>query len=161
MDQELSFAFASLFQKIKKLNHGQQLKTRVHPGEFMMLDAIYDFMKDKEKKNNEKQGIKVSELSELIHSTKPATSKMLKALEDKGYIYRSSDESDRRIVYIYLSEDGEKIIYHAKCMLHSFSNRIFQRMGEEDSTEFIRLLNIFYNAMERELNESEKKSQCN
>ena len=40
-----------------------------------------------------------TELSEVMEVTKPAISKMLNVLEDKGYIERQQDSKDRRAVY--------------------------------------------------------------
>lgn len=92
----------------------------------------------------------------MIHSTKPATSKMLKALEDKGYIERISDKKDRRVVYIQLSAAGEKIIKESFHIMHAFADRTIKRMGEEDAKDFINLLNKFYDAVYEEMKDMKK-----
>ncbi len=157
MDKQISHEFASLMNKVKKLNHKYHARMPIHPGEFMMLDTIYDYLKESKLNNEQIQGIKVSELSELIHSTKPATSKMLKALEEKSYICRLPDLKDKRIVYICLTQEGEKIIYNAKCVMQNFINRILSKLGEDEAKEFTRLFNLFYLAMYDELNDCKKK----
>jgi DNA-binding MarR family transcriptional regulator len=153
MDKTLSHEFLSVLNKLKKLNHHHHSKTMVHQGEFMMLGAIHGCMNEKKELNQTEPGIKVGELSEIIHSTKPATSKMLKVLEEKGYINRIPDQKDRRVVYICLSPDGDKMIRKAMDMMQNFFNRTISRLGEEDTRELIRLMNRFYDAMIDEIND--------
>lgn len=152
MDKTLSDEFVSMLNKIKKINHQHHSKTMVHQGEFMMLGAIHGCMIEKKELNQIEPGIKVSELSEKIHSTKPATSKMLNVLEEKGYINRIPDPKDRRVVYISLSPEGDKMIQNAMGMMHNFLNRTISRLGEEDARDLIRLMNRFYEAMVEEMN---------
>ena len=153
MDKSMSREFIKIIHSLRKLTHSHRPNVKVHPGEFMMLASIHGCMEDKEKNHLENRGVKVGEISELIHSTKPATSKMLKAVEDKGYIERVTDAKDRRVVYIRLSETGETIIKDAMNRMYDFADRTIQRIGEDDMKELIRLMNIFYQAMAEELDE--------
>jgi DNA-binding MarR family transcriptional regulator len=150
MDESISKEFINIINKLRKITHRKHTHSKVHPGEFMMLSAIYSFMNDK--CGNAKAGtrLKVTELSDLIHSTKPATSKMLNSLEEKGYIERVSDSKDRRNVYIHLTNKGETIILDAFKRLQDFADRTITRMGEEDSKELLRMLNKLYDAMAEE-----------
>ncbi len=106
----------------------------------------------------EDPGVKVSELSEMVHSTKPATSKMLKALEEKGYIERISDKKDRRVVYIRLSSTGEKKIREAFVRMQDFAEHTINRLGEDDSRELVRILNKFCDAAYEEIAEWKERS---
>ena len=157
MDNTLAQDFIVIMNKWKKLIHKIQPKNKnsVFPGEYMMLNAIYQKIQCISQKNMEVPGVKVSELSEKLHSSKPATSKMLKNLEDKGYILRITDTKDRRVVYINLTESGTAIIKEAFTRMHDFSMKAMVRLGEQDAKEMIRILNKFYDAMNTEIQESD------
>lgn len=163
MDKSISYEFVVIMNKLRKLTHKYHPKGMVHPGEFMMLGAIHGYMKEKhagcgkesikkedDRKENEynEPGVKISDLSEMIHSTKPATSKMLNILEEKGYIERIADKKDRRVVYVRLSNEGEKIITDAFKQMYEFADNTISRMGESDAKELIRLMNVFLKSLE-------------
>jgi len=153
MEKTITHDFLLIMNNLRKLTSKHHQKDMVHQGEFMMLGAIYNCLEEKSESNIEEPGVKVSELSNIIHSTKPATSKMLRALEEKGYIERISDKKDRRVVYIRLSVVGEKKMKEAFNRMHDFADRTIKRLGEEDAKELIRMLNKFYKAVEEELKE--------
>lgn len=159
MEKTITHDFLVVLNKLRKLTNKQHHnKGMVHHGEFMMLGAIHNCMEEKLENHIEDPGVKVSELSELVHSTKPATSKMLNALEEKGYIERISDKRDRRVVYIRLSAAGEKKIKEAFSRMHDFAEHTISRMGEEDAKDLIRILNKFYDAAYEEIMEWKEKS---
>ena len=108
MEKTITHEFLVIMNKLRRVMKMNHPKNAVHQGEFMMLGAIHSCMEEKRENHIEEPGVKVSELSEILHSTKPATSKMLSALEEKDYIERISDKKDRRVVYIRLSANGEK-----------------------------------------------------
>lgn len=157
MDNTLTQDFILIMNKWKKLIHKIQSKNKktVFPAEFMMLNAIKQKIICINEKNSDEPGVKVSDLSEELHSTMPATSKMLKNLEDKGYILRITDTKDRRVVYINLTESGTLIIKDAFVKLHDISKKAIMRLGESDANELIRILNKLYEAMNTELIESD------
>lgn len=162
MDNSISREFLTIMNKLRKITHKKHHDTPVHPGEFMMLSSIFHFIKDHNENNIKVTGVTVTELSDIIHSTKSATSKMLNSLEEKGYIERVSDSKDRRIVYIRLTETGEKIIKDSFKRLQDFADRTINRMGEEDARELVRTLNKFYEAIliESKRNSVGKDSEC-
>ncbi len=153
MEKTITHEFLLVINKLRKLTYRHRQKDMVHQGEFMMLSAIYNRMEEKHENRIDEPGVKVSELSGLIHSTNPATSKMLNALEEKGYIERISDNKDRRVVYIRLSFAGEKKIKEAFHKMRHFADCTIKRLGEEDAKELIRILNKFYDAVNEELKE--------
>ena len=160
MEKTITHDFLVVMNKLRKLTnkHHHPHKDMVHHGEFMMLGAIHNCMEEKLENHIEDPGVKVSELSEMVHSTKPATSKMLKALEEKGYIERISDKKDRRVVYIRLSSTGEKKIREAFVRMQDFAEHTINRLGEDDSRELVRILNKFCDAAYEEIAEWKEKS---
>lgn len=157
MEKTITHEFLVIMNKLRRVMKMNHPKNAVHQGEFMMLGAIHSCMEEKRENHIEEPGVKVSELSEILHSTKPATSKMLSALEEKDYIERISDKKDRRVVYIRLSANGEKKMKEAFNRMHKFADRTISRLGEEDAMDLIRILNKFYDAVYEEMMENNPK----
>ena len=92
--------------------------------------------------------MKTSELTKYLCITKPATSKMLNVMEEKGYIYRTSNKSDRRVVYVKLTEEGEEFLKDQNRKFENFTCRVVEKMGEEDTDNLIRLFGKLYDVIE-------------
>lgn len=54
-------------------------------------------------------GITVSELSKMWSRTKGAVSQNVTKLEKKGLVFRRRDESNAKIIHLYVTEEGEKL----------------------------------------------------
>lgn len=151
--------------RFNKLVH-RQLGTLVEcaHGEFKMLGVIYSECKSSEEKGSKEPGITVSRLSECLMHSKPATSKMLNILEEKQFIERVTTKQDRRNVYIRLTPIGEKRIKTIQNRMDEFANQMLQRLGEEDTTLLLQLMDRMYDiALEhgedivKEIEQSEEK----
>jgi len=53
-----------------------------------------------------KDGVTQVELCEQLKCEPPTVTNMVKALEQKGLVYRQKDEKDRRVTRIYLTTEG-------------------------------------------------------
>ncbi|MFU0827116.1 MAG: MarR family transcriptional regulator [Lachnoclostridium sp.] len=162
MDKSITHDFLMVMNKFRRLtgrNHYYHKGIMVHNGELMMLGAIYNCLKEQKENHIKEPGVKVSELSRLLRSTKPATSKMLNTLEGKGFIERIADNQDRRVVYIRLSAYGEQKIEEALDHMYDFTRHTINRLGEEDARELVRLLDKFCDAIYDEI-EERKKMYC-
>lgn len=157
----INHEFITTLNKVRKLMLRLHGNRSLYPAEFMMLGAIHHGGRHCEKKEEatNELGVRVSELSKMVHSTKSATSKMLKALEEKGYIKRITDTKDRRVVYICLTEKGDEIIQESISHLRVFTDNTILKMGEENTRSLIDKLNKFYDAMAEVLEESDNKSE--
>lgn len=158
MIQELFTSFNNVRKLMGKLHNNRTL----YPGEFMMLGAINhgvckhegQDVKNEDIRKEGEPGIRVSELCKMVHSTKSATSKMLKGLEEKNYIERITDTRDRRVVYIILTETGKNIIQDSTRQLHEFTDKTVKKMGEDDTKTLILMLGRLYEAMNQVIKES-------
>ena len=65
---------------------------------------------------------------------------MLKSLEDKKWIRREIDADDRRIVKVYLTEEGKLKRDYARKGVILFNDAIYEKIGEEK-------LSIFFEVM--------------
>lgn len=143
MTKEYGKQVFEVMGKIHMLMHKTKPTVKVSRGEFMMLCRIEHFMEE-QKNVDLALGVSVSELNNIMKASKPATSKMLGNLEEKNYIQRIADRKDRRVVYIKLTDEGVKALEEAKIQFSQFADNVFQKLGEKDSTELIRIINKLY-----------------
>jgi DNA-binding MarR family transcriptional regulator len=67
------------------------------------------------------------------------TSILLNALEKKGYLARSKEKGDHRVVHVHLSPSGEKICSDFKKNALLYGSHFLSQLGEEDALDFLRL----------------------
>lgn len=159
MENSLSKEFLEVTHELKKLIGMHHSRYSLHPGEIMMLSTINKLIDNNRRNqandNLDNLGVKVGELSKNVFTTKSATSKMLKSVEDKGYIERVVDSKDRRVVYVRLTTAGESIIKETLESMGAFMDSTIQKLGEEDSQDLIRLMRKFKEAMIQVIQEEE------
>ena len=84
--------------------------------------------------------MKVSEVSKLLNVTSPTITQLVKGLEARGLVERHIDLTDRRVVWLRLTEEGEAITDKAvKAFLASMSE-VVEYLGEEKSNQLVDLL---------------------
>ena len=147
MLQKKSKEFLDSISKIKKLAHKHKNSQDFHAGMLMTMKVIYsNYLINKEDENY--YGMKTSELTKNLCITKPATSKILNTMEKKGYISRVSNKSDRRVVYVKLTNDGEKFLKDQDRKFQQFTCSIVEKMGQEDTDDLICLFGKLYDVIE-------------
>ena len=87
-------------------------------------------------------------ISEELEMPKPQVSRLLNSLEDDALIYRTISKTDRREIYIHLTEKGIEILKEAENNYVRFIDYIFESIGEADFNELVRLLKKVETAME-------------
>lgn len=80
------------------------------------------------------------ELAKRLGLTTARIASTLKTLEKKGYILREADPSDRRIVNVSITKEGTAYICAKREESSLYFDSLFERMGEEDSREFLRII---------------------
>lgn len=131
------------FQKI----HGMVKFCGISRSEFVMLQVIFS-------ESGEKNGIRISDLAAHLQISSPAVSRMIKGLEDKGFVERKRDKKDRRITYVSLTDQGEKKRMECMELLYKIGERSVGIMGEEDMRELIRLNMKLIGSIEQEIRHS-------
>ncbi len=88
-----------------------------------------------------KRPIRPGELSEMSGFSTANIAMSLKTLENKGYITREIDKADRRRTFVTATPLGLQV--HEKRAAEYMNGivRLFQDLGENDSLEYIRILN--------------------
>lgn len=136
--------------KIHRITHLMKPTLKISKGEFMMLTHIEIIMKEQKKEKDIALGASVTQINKLSKASKPATSKMLTSLEDKNFIQRVSYKKDKRVVYIRITEEGTRILEESKAIFTQFAENIFDKLGEKDATELIRIFNRLYQILSEE-----------
>lgn len=85
------------------------------------------------------EGIRISDLSRMSHSSMPAVSQIIRSLEDKGYVVRKTSQKDRRAVFVTLTEKGEVFIKAAPQAVTGSFSEICDQLGTEKTLQLITL----------------------
>ncbi|WP_195251144.1 MarR family winged helix-turn-helix transcriptional regulator [Romboutsia sp. 1001713B170207_170306_H8] len=145
--EDKSRELLSVITRINKLTHHGFRKRTMPNREFMLLKAI-NCLKDHNNSNGQFfKGVKASDLSKYSMITKPAISKLINTLEEKGFVERVADKSDRRVVYVNLTNSGEEILIKENQMFEEFTQKVVEKMGEKDTDEMIRLFKKMYDSI--------------
>ncbi|AFM00023.1 transcriptional regulator [Desulfitobacterium dehalogenans ATCC 51507] len=140
-----------LFETIKKfrrLSLNFRGSGEIPHREIMMLKLI--------KHHSGKGGITISTLSEHFEISKPAVSQMINALEDKNYVERITTKSDRRMVYVRLTELGEEALAEAFHEMQGKLEIYLEKMGEQDMENLIALLDKLHRIMKEDIHEEKE-----
>lgn len=92
--------------------------------------------------NIDKKGTPATKIAPALGLEPRSLTRMLKSLEDKKWIRRETDEEDRRIVKVYLTEEGKRKRDIAREGVLTFNNAIYEKIGSEK-------LEIFFEVMQK------------
>ena len=92
--------------------------------------------------NIDRKGTPATKIAPALGLEARSLTRMLKTLEDKKWIRRESDDDDRRVVNVYLTEEGKKKRELAKEGVIAFNNAIYEKIGEDK-------LAIFFEVMQK------------
>ena len=73
-------------------------------------------------------------------------------MEDEGLIFRETNQVDKRIVKVFLSEDGVNRRKIAKSTVVDFNEKLLQEVSQDDLAIFIKVSDIIKNQVESEMN---------
>lgn len=127
----------------------------ISKGEFLLLDLIH-----KKTDGPPSCGVSVSELAAALRLQPPAVSRMLRALDVKGFIGRSVGREDRRNTYVYLTETGAQEREKNVAIFSDFAGTIIRNMGKEEMEQLIALWNRLVDVMEEELSKRKGKEEA-
>ena len=101
-------------------------------GEHMILGLVYH-----------SEGIAPGELAVKMNASTAYIAKLLRNMEEKGLLIRTTDPSDRRRTLITLTEKGRKKSEQDISFIHNRIKEMHEYLGEEDAENFIRILRKF------------------
>lgn len=136
-----------VIKKFRRLSLNLRGNGEVPHREVMMLKQI-------KRHTTEDEGATISTLSELLEISKPAVSQMINSLEDKNFVERVTPKSDRRIVYVRLTEFGEKTLEKSFQEMYNKLNSYLEKMGEQDMETLVALLDKLHRIMSEDSNQA-------
>lgn len=77
-----------------------------------------------------------SELSHITSVNRSAITVMVNRLVNKGYIVRSKDQNDRRIIWLEITDPAIQLIHSANDTINSHLNLHLYELQEKDFEEF-------------------------
>ncbi len=84
--------------------------------------------------------MRVNDLFDTIHVSRPAISKALKECESRGYICRFTSEKDKRFSYVSLKEKGKEVIAQAEAEIKESMSWIVAQFSDDEKEQFKNLI---------------------
>ena len=125
---------------------------RLTNNEFVALCILSDVQKKQQKEQTE-PGIYVSVLAATMHSSMPAVSRLLRAMEEKGWIERSVDRKDRRNTFVRITEEGRQMQQEQIAWMGGIFMDTIRKIGTEKMGAMLSLLENFALEMEEKIKE--------
>lgn len=85
------------------------------------------------------EGITSAQLQKQLRINKSAVSQMLSSLEQKGYLERKINESDRRRMDLCVTDSGREAMEAMKVHVGTITDLILDRFGEEKAEQLATL----------------------
>ena len=86
------------------------------------------------------EGTPATKIAPLMGLEARSLTRLLKTLEEKEIIYRQADESDKRMVRIYLTKEGKEKREKARQTVLQFNNTVFEQIPKYKLDVFFEVL---------------------
>lgn len=145
----------ALYHMIRLFRMDIVVNLRMSPLDFQIGKILCDY--EKEKKATP---ITARELAKRAHIAPSSLTRVLNKLEKQGYIHRTIPSENRRIVFITLASKAKNIFQKLHKELLSYMGEMTSRLGKEDTSSLITLLQKFGKVLEEMKKEKEVHSLC-
>lgn len=108
--------------------------------QFSVLNILYQ----------NKESLSSSQIAAFLNSDRPTISGIIFRLEKKGLICRQKNDHDRRIEYLYLTNEAMAVIDTLIEKTDSISKEVNQIIGETDDEKFNQILMTLSEHFEKE-----------
>lgn len=82
----------------------------------------------------------MSSVAKKLKITAGSLTTAVNALVRKAYVKRERSEEDRRVVYITLTEKGEKAFYHHEQFHRQMTNAVIEKLDDEEIDALVKML---------------------
>lgn len=100
--------------------------------------------------NIDREGTPSTKLGPKMGMESRSLTRTLKSMEQLGLIERKADETDRRMVRVFLTEEGKRVRDISRQRVLHLNTHILDKWGEEKTEQFIGLLQEFNELLEDE-----------
>jgi DNA-binding MarR family transcriptional regulator len=98
----------------------------------------------------DKEGTSATKIAPALGLESRSLTRMLKTLEDKKWIRREANFTDKRVVKIFLTDLGKQKRDQAKQGVLIFNDLIYQRIGEEKLRDFFEVIGSINKILDEE-----------
>lgn len=142
MSDKISSELYDALQKLNRYIHRSRhrevnLKDGIHRGQRKLLLLI-----------SENDGIIQRDLAEMLDMRPSSLTEMLSHLEKNSLIKREQDENDRRVMHVYLSEEGKGLLEEIRKVNSRLPDSIFNCLTTEDKEKMLEIINKVNNNLE-------------
>lgn len=89
-----------------------------------------------------KEGVPATRIAPMMGMGNTSLSRLLKNMENDGLIYRVPDETDKRIVKIFLTPRGVELRSKVRKIVIDFNNKLTEKIQPADMEAFVRVSEI-------------------
>ena len=82
----------------------------------------------------------MSSVAKKLKITAGSLTTAVNALVRKAYVKRERSEEDRRVVYIVITEKGEKAFYHHEQFHRQMTNAVIEKLDDEEIDALVKML---------------------
>ena len=100
--------------------------------------------------NISKRGVPATKIAPLMGMGTTSLSRLLKKMDDDGYIYRKTDNIDKRKVIISLTEKGIETRKKIKKTVVDFNTKIFEIIPANEMKIFLSVFDVIKNQVEEQ-----------
>lgn len=133
--------FVDSFHEAKRLaDMLPELPDGLTPRHIRILDNIYMLAQ---------QGgaVRISDVSDAMRSTRPSITKLVNELQKKGYVDKTPDTADRRVILVSLTDAGREV-HEVYCLnYHEWLSQLLEPIPAEDIRAAIRAIHRAYELM--------------
>ncbi|MFB5191408.1 MarR family winged helix-turn-helix transcriptional regulator [Alicyclobacillus fastidiosus] len=134
LDQSAAAKLFQSFMRFRRVHWLGRTSTGRKPSDIRVLFTI---------RRGERQhvnGLKVSDISELLHVAVPTVTQLIKGLEASGFVERRMDDEDKRVIRVRMTKRGNEEIVRARKETLNSLNGLVDFLGEEQSEQLAALL---------------------
>lgn len=104
-----------------------------------------------------KEGIPATKIAPMMGMTSSSLSRLLKNMEDDGLIYRKSENGDKRIVKIFVTEKGFKLREEVKQVVVSFNKKVMAQISKDEMKAFQKVTFLIREQVKVDLDEFQNR----
>jgi len=124
---------------IKKVGRQVLRDFNITPAQFEVLQKLYF-----------KGSMRMSDMSSELGVAKSTITGIVGGLEEKGYVAKERSSSDRRVILLSITPEGEKIIHSVIERRQAFVREMDKQMEDNMRTKLTEALKIFSEIVRRE-----------
>ena len=124
-----SLSFGIVRRRIQALVVEASMDLGLTYAEFSMLLILFD-----------REGCSQDDMTAYLHVDKAAITRVIKKLEERGYIYRQQDTTDRRLKRLYLTDEGRKIEKRIKDIVRRILDYLSEGYSQNETDLIIKCL---------------------